>query len=476
MDRRRFLSGVGGAAGAAALIPGAGPGAAWPDLGGSPIAQPGATQTASQTGAPGPGWFDVRAYGAVGDGKHDDTAAIQAAIDAGCTARSSVICFPPGLYAVSAALTLPDEVSHPYTSITFRGPSGVQQVWAHTGASIVTTGTALFVSKTTPTTGGLLHSVQLHMESIQCKAYYETNPACVCFKHLLLCSSHVRHCSFYGFGTFLLGSFCGVSVFESNGVSVVRFVVKASDYSSSGSTDSFIAHNYLNGLGNGGATLTTLPYLDLVDSGTMTVHHNYFDFTYYAFRIGGGGGWNLVQGNIFDYCPIAIGVEYGWGNDIVAENRFIHINKSWHASFRHPLSGMFSNDWTCIKMGTGCGNKTIVNNHYATADRFLTVSGPGHWNIVESGNMGAYPPSGSPPPPAVLEMSAKTIDTHAYPLDGTRLKLDSLHYPSAGVWADRPTLYPMVGQMYFATDHESNGSPRWWNGTNWVDYRGAVVP
>lgn len=48
--------------------------------------------------------FNVRdpQFGAKGDGRSDDTTAIQAALDAG--GRSSLICFPPGTYLVSAAL------------------------------------------------------------------------------------------------------------------------------------------------------------------------------------------------------------------------------------------------------------------------------------------------------------------------------------------------------------------------------------
>jgi hypothetical protein len=32
-----------------------------------------------------------------------------------------------------------------------------------------------------------------------------------------------------------------------------------------------------------------------------------------------------------------------------------------------------------------------------------------------------------------------------------------------------------VGKMYFATDHLTNGAPRWWNGTNWVDSVGNTT-
>jgi len=44
------------------------------------------------------GWFDVKSYGAVGDGVTDDTDAIQDAIDATAAAGGGIIWFPPGTY------------------------------------------------------------------------------------------------------------------------------------------------------------------------------------------------------------------------------------------------------------------------------------------------------------------------------------------------------------------------------------------
>ncbi len=53
--------------------------------------------------------FDVKTYGAVGDGSTDDTAAIQAAITAATTAnKSAKVVFPPGIYGVSSTITVGD--------------------------------------------------------------------------------------------------------------------------------------------------------------------------------------------------------------------------------------------------------------------------------------------------------------------------------------------------------------------------------
>jgi len=59
---------------------------------------------------------DARHFGAVGDGKTDDTPAIQKALDA--AARSVPVCFlPPGLYRLNGRLTAP-------AGVTLRGASG----------------------------------------------------------------------------------------------------------------------------------------------------------------------------------------------------------------------------------------------------------------------------------------------------------------------------------------------------------------
>ncbi len=71
---------------------------------------------------PGAGGFDVRAFGAAGDGIADDTAAIQAAIDAGSVGR---VVLPRGTYRVvpppggAGALTVPE-----YSQVSLHGESG----------------------------------------------------------------------------------------------------------------------------------------------------------------------------------------------------------------------------------------------------------------------------------------------------------------------------------------------------------------
>jgi len=56
--------------------------------------------------------YNVKAFGAVGDGSTDDTSAIQAAIDAAEAAGRGVVYFPAGQYKISATLTLASNGLH----------------------------------------------------------------------------------------------------------------------------------------------------------------------------------------------------------------------------------------------------------------------------------------------------------------------------------------------------------------------------
>jgi len=60
--------------------------------------------------APKTGGFDVSAYGAVGDGKHDDEAAFTAAMDA-AAAKGGIVHVPSGTYLISGHLSIPQDVT-----------------------------------------------------------------------------------------------------------------------------------------------------------------------------------------------------------------------------------------------------------------------------------------------------------------------------------------------------------------------------
>ncbi|MFF3190565.1 glycosyl hydrolase family 28-related protein [Streptomyces misionensis] len=79
----------------------------WADAGGSSRAWIEAHNLTTGTGSPTTSalaWFNVRDYGARGDGTADDAPAIQAAITAASTAGGGTLYIPVGLYMLSAAL------------------------------------------------------------------------------------------------------------------------------------------------------------------------------------------------------------------------------------------------------------------------------------------------------------------------------------------------------------------------------------
>jgi len=73
-------------------------------------------------------WFNVKVYGAKGDGSTDDTAAIQAAINACHTAGGGVVYFPEGIYVVTPT-------GSPSVGISLLGMTGVRLVGAGARAS-----------------------------------------------------------------------------------------------------------------------------------------------------------------------------------------------------------------------------------------------------------------------------------------------------------------------------------------------------
>lgn len=60
---------------------------------------------------PGTGYLNVRRFGAVGDGKTDDTAAFQAALDAAAKAGGGTVYAPRGNYYFAGHLNVPDAVT-----------------------------------------------------------------------------------------------------------------------------------------------------------------------------------------------------------------------------------------------------------------------------------------------------------------------------------------------------------------------------
>ncbi len=82
---------------------------------------------AASTAVPPPGAYDVRDYGAAGDGVTDDSAAVAAALAAASAADGGVIFFPPGTYRINSQISIPNDGASPPVQKSLRltgaGPS-----------------------------------------------------------------------------------------------------------------------------------------------------------------------------------------------------------------------------------------------------------------------------------------------------------------------------------------------------------------
>ncbi|MET3652469.1 glycosyl hydrolase family 28-related protein [Dyella japonica] len=111
-------------------------------------------------------WFNVKDYGALGDGATDDTVAIQAAITACAAAGGGVVYFPAAIYIIAGALAdtgganaqilLPsiDVSSGNQISVLLLGPTPPTPVVSVIGAMPLPTGGAILKSTLATGTGG----------------------------------------------------------------------------------------------------------------------------------------------------------------------------------------------------------------------------------------------------------------------------------------------------------------------------------
>jgi len=194
--------------------------------------------------------INVKDYGAIGDGIADDTAAIQAALNAGSLAQGGIVFFPEGTYQISNELTNNSAnimLCGTGLSSTIRqtvdGKHGIN-VGAHNGVRII--GLRLLTSGFTPTSGNGIHSDMagdLYLERIVCQdffnGFYIDTRTLVTQSQVYLISCEAYNNGGDGFyinrGTDVNFSNCrslsnsgnGVYIFESSGLSMTQCLLSS---------------------------------------------------------------------------------------------------------------------------------------------------------------------------------------------------------------------------------------------------------
>jgi hypothetical protein len=142
-----------------------------------------------------PAVYNVKTYGATGDGVTDDNAAVQAAITAANAASGGVIYFPAGTYLISGQLLLPNDAASPaphQKNFTFRG------VGSHFAgiASPISGGSILNLTYGTSTGKVITYGLgSLTLEDI---TFTNTHADSLPFIYTTNTTLHVNRCAFIG--------------------------------------------------------------------------------------------------------------------------------------------------------------------------------------------------------------------------------------------------------------------------------------
>lgn len=102
------------------------------------------------------GWFNVKSYGAVGDGITDDTEEIQAACDAAYAATNGKVVAPSGDYLISSAITIRSDADFTGATFNITGTTDTAVIFLDAGSQVIKGKQVIFprvVQGTAPTGG-----------------------------------------------------------------------------------------------------------------------------------------------------------------------------------------------------------------------------------------------------------------------------------------------------------------------------------
>jgi hypothetical protein len=133
---------------------------------------------------------------------------------------------------------------------------------------------------------------------------------------------------------------------------------------------------------------------------------------------------------------------------MISNNYFYRIRKSEVSRFLSPIAGMSTDDWICIApQNEQVANKVITDNQFNDVDVFFKLAAKGNWNITERGNSSLFPNALSPLPPSSVNFGSRATDTVTYPLDSTRIYLESIEDKLSSLIRTKREAYP--GLQYF---------------------------
>lgn len=356
-----------------------------------------------------PDHLDIRAFGAVGDGSADCTAAVQAALDAGATLLKPVL-IPKGRFKIVGSLELAggtslNRIIGANEYFTGGGPADLQSSLHYTGSQ------ALFVGKTRGTASAPTQT-RLMMKGV---AAYASNPAAVLFDYLDLAHSHIAFNWFRTFAYGIKGKLTLLTKVEDNiflqmGVSAISNTSLTGGAKSM--SDCWIRRNYLNGA----LASTNTVLIDIFYPALMSIADNFLDFGVTGIRVENGESYS-VSGNQFDYCPTGLQLKNAIAMD-ASHNRFTHINKTEAVRWASPTTAMTNDNWSCIDILLGSQALLLDGNIATIPDRFITMRQSSYTGISERGSVVGRTYAGP-----MIDMTGRVVG--AAP-DGERLSFESM--------------------------------------------------